>query len=41
MDLNDKNNIGDTILHKAARNGYIGICSYLLTTSINPNLQNQ
>ena len=40
MDLNDRNNIGDTILHKAARNGYNTICAYLLTTSIDPNLQN-
>lgn len=28
------------MLHKAARNGCIGICAYLMTRNIDPNEQN-
>lgn len=37
LDINSKNNIGDNILHKSARNNYILITSYLLTKNINYN----
>lgn len=40
MDINGKNHIGDTILHKAARGNCIAITSYLMTKNINPNEQN-
>lgn len=32
--------MGDNILHKAAKNGYILLSSYLLTTNINKDAQN-
>lgn len=41
LDINAKNNIGDTILHKAARNNCIAITSYLLTKNLNSNDQNK
>lgn len=40
LDIRGKNNIGDTILHKAARNNCIAITAYLLTKNIDANDQN-
>ena len=41
LNLNHKNNIGDTVLHKSARSGCVAICAYLLTTNMNPLIQNE
>ncbi len=41
VDLNQQNHLGDNILHKAAKNGYILLTAYLLTTMINKDAKNK